>query len=250
MQIRYLFTLPDGRVQQYRFDVDPESLEHVDNAGDRHPDWTRLGFQQCSHCPLSADHHPYCPVALGLQDIMVPMGALVSFQEIKVEAITRERHVVMTVSAQHAISSVMGLAVALSACPHTAFLKPMARFHLPLATVEETMFRAVSVYLTAQHFRRIDGLTVDDALLGLDHIYRNLSILNEAQARRLRAAVSEAAFKDAGLNALIILDTFAQTLPMVLEDGLAVLRPSFEPFLSNPTPMPPAPTPGEPPAGR
>ena len=123
-------------------------------------------------------------------------------------------------------------------------------YALPLATVEETMFRAVSVYLTAQHFRRIDGLTVDDALLGLDHIYRNLSILNEAQARRLRAAVSEAAFKDAGLNALIILDTFAQTLPMVLEDGLAVLRTSFEPFLSNPTPMPPAPTPGEPPAGR
>jgi len=180
---------------------------------------------------LTIGDHPYCPVALGLQDVMVPLGALVSYHDVKVEAITRERHVVMTVPAQQAISSVMGLAVALSACPHTAFLKPMARFHLPLASIEETIFRVVSTYLTAQHFRRIDGLFADDQLLGLDQIYRNLKILNEAQARRLRSAV--ATFNDAGLNALIILDTFAQMVPIVLEDGLAALRPSFEPFLRH-----------------
>ena len=235
IQIHYRFTLPDGQLREYRFDIDSQSLERV-GGGDAHPpEWTRLGFQQCPHCPLTADEHPYCPVALGLLDVVVPLGALVSHQQIEVEAITPDRRVVMTVSAQHAVSSVMGLAVASSACPYTAFLKPMARFHLPLASMEETVFRAVSTYLMAQYFRRLDGFPVDADLAGLDRIYRNLNILNDAQARRLRLAAK--AFKDAGLNALIILDTFAQIVPMILEDGLVALRPSFEPFLRAPVPV-------------
>lgn len=239
IHVLYRFTLPDQRIQEYRFDIDPFSLERSGGSVPPHPDWTRLEFQQCSHCPLSADDHPHCPVALGLQDVVVPLGALVSHQQIDVEAITQERRVVMTVSAQHAVSSVMGLAVASSACPYTAFLKPMARFHLPLASLEETVFRAISTYLVAQHLRRLDGLPVDDTLAGLDRIYQNLKILNDAQARRLRSAA--VMLRDAGLNALIILDNFAQTVPMVLDEGLAMLRPSFGPFLRTPMPTPIAP---------
>ncbi len=228
--VQYRFTLPDDTIREYRLCIDQGSLELIREDGGGHPDWVALPFQQCSHCPLVAANHPDCPVALGLHDVVVPMADLVSHQQVEVEVITAERRLVMVASAQRAISSVMGLVVATSACPHTAFLKPMARFHLPMASLEETLFRAVSTYLISQHFRRLDGLAADDRLIGLEEIYENLKILNAAMARRLR---SNLAFKDAGINALIILDNFAQTVPMVLDDGLAVLRPLFEPFLHN-----------------
>ena len=44
-------------------------------------------------------------------------------------------------------------------------LKPMVRFHLPFATVEETVFRSVSTYLLSQYLAEIaeeneeEGLT-------------------------------------------------------------------------------------------
>ena len=37
--------------------------------------------------------------------------------------------------------------MALSGCPVLEQLKPMARFHLPFASVEETIYRAASMYL-------------------------------------------------------------------------------------------------------
>jgi hypothetical protein len=33
-------------------------------------------------------------------------------------------------------------------------VKPMARFHLPLASEEETIYRATTMYLLAQYFLR------------------------------------------------------------------------------------------------
>jgi len=46
-----------------------------------------------------------------------------------------------------ALSSLIGLYMATGGCPVMERLKPMARFHLPFADEEETMFRAMSAYL-------------------------------------------------------------------------------------------------------
>jgi hypothetical protein len=46
----------------------------------------------------------------------------------------------------------MGLLIAGSSCPYTHFFKPMARFHLPFANKDETLWRAAATYLLARYF--------------------------------------------------------------------------------------------------
>ncbi len=49
-------------------------------------------------------------------------------------------------SLPRALSSLFGLICALSDCPHTRFLRPMAHFHLPLSSDTETLVRTASLY--------------------------------------------------------------------------------------------------------
>ena len=118
--------------------------------------------------------------------------------------------------------------MATSACPHTAHFRPMARFHLPLASKEETLYRATSMYLLAQYFAYRDGENPDLDLSGLARIYANLEIVNRAMARRLRSASEQ----DAAVNAVVILDVLAKTLPHSIVDNLVGMRQLFSSFLA------------------
>lgn len=230
--IRYRFTLPDGVVRENLLRIDAGTLElRQDKAATPPPEWAALGVHQCPHCPLTADQHPYCPVAVNIWNAVAPFGPMISHQMIRVEIAVEHREIASDISAQRAISSYMGLVVATSACPRTAFLKPMARFHLPLASLEETIWRVVSAYLIAQHFLRQDGVPVESDFSGLNAIYEDLMVMNQSMAKRLRKAVSMS--NDAGINALVILDTFAQTVPLCVDGRLDSLRPLFEPYLRS-----------------
>jgi hypothetical protein len=121
----------------------------------------------------------------------------------------------------------MGLVMATSGCPHTAFFKPMARFHLPLASEEETVYRATSMYLLAQYFLKKEGQNADLELKGLREIYHNMHTVNTAIAERLRGA-SET---DSTVNAIVLLDMYALTLPYVIDESLEEIRHLFRPFL-------------------
>ncbi len=139
-----------------------------------------------------------------------------SHDRVSVEVTTPERTITNHTTAQRAVSSLMGLIMATSGCPHTEFLKPMARFHLPLASEEETIFRAVATYLLTQYFRHKQALQLDLDLEGLKKIYHEIQIINKAIASRLRAGSD----KDSAVNAVILLDLFAKTLPYSIEDAL------------------------------
>jgi hypothetical protein len=148
---------------------------------------------------------------------------VLSFDEVEMEVITPERVVTKSTTVQRAISSLMGLIMATSGCPHMAFLKPMARFHLPFATEEETIVRAVSTYLLAQYFRHKQSKDVDMDLARLKNIYKEIQTVNVAMASRLRS-VSE---KDSTVNAVILLDILAKTLPYTIEDSLEEIQYLF-----------------------
>jgi hypothetical protein len=124
----------------------------------------------------------------------------------------------------------MGLIIATSGCPHTAFFRPMARFHLPLATEAETLYRAVSMYLLAQYFLKNEGRPADLDLAGLKNIYANVGIVNRAVADRIRNATK----KDSAINALVLLDVFTMALPFAIEDSLQDLRYLFTPYFHPP----------------
>ena len=63
----------------------------------------------------------------------------------------------------------------------------------------------------------------------LKKIYSNVQIVNEAMASRLRAITEE----DVALNALVILDIFAQAVPFVVEGSLEEIRYLFEPYFKS-----------------
>ena len=129
-------------------------------------------------------------------------------------------------TAQKGISALMGLIIPSSGCPHTTFFRPMARYHLPLANREETIYRATSMYLLAQYFLNKDNKPIDIELKGLVQIYKNMELVNITMAERLRA-ISET---DSTINALVLLDTYTKTIPRAIKDSLEQLRYLFTPF--------------------
>jgi hypothetical protein len=226
INIRYLFRLPDNREEVIDVHLDHQSLDLLNDVPENMPYWTALDFHQCPNCLLTAESNPHCPITAHFVKLLGIFDSLLSYDVIHVDITTPQRVSSRETTAQKGISSLMGLIMATSGCPHMDFFKPMARFHLPLANAEETVYRATSMYLLAQYFLRREGKQADMELDGLRKIYSNIKIINESMAERLRA-ISE---KDVALNSLVILDIFAETLTFVIEDSLEEVRYLFEPY--------------------
>jgi len=204
--MEYRFKLPDDNEKSFQLRLDAHEIELIRPEDNQPPDWTRLEFHQCPNCPLNNDTVPYCPAAVSVVDLVRSFDGLASFDEIVVEIFTPERHLIQPTSAQQGISSLMGLLIAASGCPRSAYFKPMARFHLPMSQPEETMYRATTMYLLAQYFRKQGSQDYEMGLEGMGAIYRNMQIVNNYLADRIRAA-SET---DSSVNALIMLDMHAK----------------------------------------
>jgi hypothetical protein len=208
---------------------DAQTLELVDNIPAVLPSWTTLVFHQCPNCLLTPDAHPYCPLAANLVTIVEKFKGLISYSKIHVDIMTAERFFTQETTVQRGISSLMGLVMATSGCPHTAFFKPMARFHLPFSSAEETAYRATSMYLLAQYFLKKKEGHADLDLTGLREIYHNIGVVNDAIAKRLRAATEA----DSAVNAIILLDIYAKAIPVVIEESLEEIRYLFAPYFSE-----------------
>ena len=153
---------------------------------------------------------------------------MISYDVVDITIESRERlYVKKQVSIQHALSSMLGIIMVTSGCKDLDMLKPMVKFHLPFASIEETIYRATSMYLLAQYFRHKRGLVPDWDMDGLISVYRRIDIINMSLCNRLRRASSE----DANLNAVVVLDTFAQVMPISVEEGLAEFEDLFIHYL-------------------
>jgi hypothetical protein len=225
-QIQYIFQLGSGKTEIFDLRIDARRLELIRESSANPPEWAKLDFRQCPHCPLDATSHSHCPVAVNLSDIVNRFTAVISHDRIGLAVITPERRISGNTTAQKAISSLLGVIFPTSGCPHTAFFKPLVRFHLPLANEEETIFRATGMYLLAQYFIRKSGKPSDWELEGLKRIYKNLHVLNTYMAHRIR----NASLKDSSVNAIILLDVFTHVLPFAIEDQLEEIRYLFQPF--------------------
>lgn len=219
---RYRIGLPDGSWRELGITIDAETVLCREPPAESRP-WTLLGHRQCAGCPLRAEINPICPLAARLAPIVTILGPLLSHDELRVEVEWGHRLLTTTTTAQRMTSSIIGLVAATSGCPRTAFLAPMAWFHLPLATEEETVFRSVSAYLLEQYIGGGDGGAPDWMLAALAQRYKALHEVNMAMAQRLRDAGTE----DAAVNAVVLLDLLAKAIPFSIEDSLESLRPLF-----------------------
>jgi len=228
--IKYCFNFADDSQEVFHFDLDTDNYVLVsDDVPDNLPDWTNLDFHQCPNCPLVSTIQPNCPLTLHLVNIVKSFDRILSYDEAYVEVTTEKRCVSQRTTAQKGISSLMGLVIAYSGCPHTVFFKPMAYFHLPFANAEETLCSATSMYLLAQYFIQRERKKADFELQGLKQIYENIRLVNIAIAERLRIA-SEA---DSSVNAIVLLDLFAVDIPLIIDESLEEIRNIFAPYLTD-----------------
>ncbi|MDH4262155.1 MAG: hypothetical protein OEV78_03815 [Spirochaetia bacterium] len=224
IKIHYRFKFGSGEKKDYLIQLDPDTISYINSNIDFRPEWTRLGFHQCENCPLSLDHVIYCPVAVNLSSFVEYFKNEISHDEALVLVQTEERYSSKKISLQEGLYSIYGLIMSTSDCPNMNFLKPMARFHMPFASMEETVFRAVSTYLLEQYFAHKKGEEVDIKLTGLLNRYKEVEKVNVGISNRLRAVTSG----DADRNALSLLDSLAQVLFFELEKSLESLEYLFK----------------------
>lgn len=227
ISITYRFVLSDKEIE-IPIVLDGESLliKRVDSKK-KFPLWVDLDYHKCENCTLSLEKHHHCPVMVNLYEVQKEFNEIMSYEQVSLEVCTADRTVIQDTTAQRGLSSLVGLIMATSGCPHTQFFKPMARFHLPLANKDETLFRATSMYLLAQYIRAHKGLEPDFELSGLSEIYRNMETINAAIAERLR----EASKADATANAVILLDLFAKIVPLVIDKSLEKIEYLFDSYI-------------------
>jgi hypothetical protein len=229
ISVRYCFAYDKGREEVFDLTIDAHDLTLLADIPETLPAWTELDFHQCPHCPLKTPPHLRCPLAARLVDVVRCFEDLVSYDMIQLTVITEERTVSQETTAQRAISSLMGLISATSGCPHTVFFRPMARYHLPLASEDETIYRATSMYLLAQYFKKKEGHDPDIEFKGLKELYKRIEIVNQNMAKRLKAASDT----DSTVNAIIFLDLYAKAVPFVIEDSLEDIRHLFKNFFAE-----------------
>ena len=226
--LRYQFTLPDGSKLEYLFKLDGERYI-LQNQHREPPPWSELHCQQCAHCPYKEGNGPtYCPAAQQLSMVVEDVNELMSYDKVEMRVETSQRTLIQQASVQQAIGSLLGLLFASSGCPHTEFLLPLARYHLPMASPEETIWRASGSFLLAQYFREKNNET-PEKLEDVLRRYQNLEGINRAMVKRLRNQVST----DSCLNAIVVLDNYAKHFPNFLEKSIHNLKPLYASYLTQ-----------------
>ena len=226
--IRYTFT-HNGHVRVYDVELDANTLAHRFTPPATPQAWTKLEFEQCKGCPLNAAEHPHCPLALSLEHLVKSCGPLLSFEELEARVDTPDRTIIKRTTAQKALSSLLGLQMATSGCPNMQFLRPMARFHTAFASRQETMYRSASTYLLGQYFLWHQGKRADLDLAGLERAYSKIHAVNVGIARRMRSIAQG----DANLNALVLLDLFAQQMPSAISERLNEIEYLFASYFED-----------------
>ena len=211
-KIIYIFRLESG--VQHRFDVE---FDRAPADGDL-PEWTRLEADKCPHCPLAGAPGARCPAAADLVPIVERFSALSSIDRVDVLVLTNEYEARKRTDAQTALSALMGLILATSACPVLGHMLPLAHTHRPFASPTEMVYRIVSMHLMGC-FLRGEPVGLD----GLDGFLAEIDGLNHAFSNRLK----NAAQSDAGINALLALHSRSMLVSLSIGPELERIRGWF-----------------------
>jgi len=226
----YCFTFPDRTVKEFHIECNAKTLLIQKPPPHACPEWTKLSFCKCPHCPLDENIYKYCPIAVNLVELVTAFGGSLSFEQVEIFIETRARSYTKQTALSKGISSLIGIYMVTSGCPVMEKLKPMVRYHLPFATNEETTYRAVSMYLFAQYFISKSGGRPDWDLKNLLQIYDDVRTVNEYFCQRF--ADFRLQDGDANINAMVILDCLADSLQFSIHiDLLKDFVPLFRAYL-------------------
>lgn len=223
-RIRYEYYFEDQSCKKFDIFLDSVEIMMIPPEKETFPEWTRLQNHQCSNCPLTPDGHPYCPVAVNISEVVESCNEMLSYDKCTVYCITRERtYVKESTPIQEGLFSILGLIMATSGCPIMDFFRPMARFHLPFSTIQESMIRSTSLYLLRQYFVNKRGKRPDLELKDLNQIYQKVLLVNEGILSRMR----DVTIRDANKNAIMGFHSLSQLFTMEIDQKLSKLEYLF-----------------------
>jgi hypothetical protein len=223
----YTFDFKDGTSVKFAIHLDNETLNYIPYSEAKEAEWTRLENNKCKNCTLKEKDFPHCPIALNLNSILSHFYYNKSYEMVHVTVKTEERTYSSEIPLQHGLASMLGIYMVSSGCPILGKLKPMVRFHLPFASLEETAFRAASTYLLSQYIKMANGGEADWELKKLTEIYKEIEEANQGLAARIRSVAD----MDANINALVVLDVFAKQVPLTVKAKLKEFEYLFREFL-------------------
>ncbi len=216
IRIGYTFSFEKGKPIEIDLHLDPVTLESKVWQTVSAPAWADLTFEQCSNCPLKPGESQYCPLALRMLQLLHAFGRHLAQEDVDLKVQTMERTYLAHTTLQDALRSLVGVLMPLSGCPHLAPFRPMARFHLPIGSVAETIYRSASMYMLAQYFVNQRGGTPDLDMAGLSELYRNIHEVNVGISKRL----AKAGARDAAVESLTRLDLFTSEVPQSIAQHL------------------------------
>ncbi|MDH5546455.1 MAG: hypothetical protein OEZ43_12745 [Gammaproteobacteria bacterium] len=220
--IRYKFAKENGQSVSYIIEIDGNSLLRKGvSINPEHESWTSLEHNQCRHCPLTTETHRHCPAALTLSAIIDDWADSRPTDEVYLECRTAQRRITAYASVQNGLGALLGLLLATSECPHFNFFKPMARFHLPLATPAESYFRVLGTYFVQEFFANKGDMShvLDD----ITKLYNDLERVNQSLAKRVISYKNQSAT----LSALVVLDLLAKLFSVSPEESLEEIQRLF-----------------------
>jgi len=226
IKIIYAFRFQDGITKEFPIVLDRETLIFITKDVPTPPVWTELNYNKCGVCTLDEELNRHCPIALNLVQINEAFKESYSYEDVSISVITEERTYSKDTSLQEGLSSLLGIIMVTSGCPVMEYLKPMVRFHLPFATLIETVFRMSSMFFMSRFFLGQKGRPFDLSLDGLKKIYTEVGEVNKDFSQRL----ADAASKDAHINALVNLDCFATIIPLQAEETLKEIESYFSAY--------------------
>ncbi len=226
----YKFEFEDGTERSFNVFIEPKTFQLVRQNKTKPAEWTKLENFECEQCPLDKNEFKYCPVAVSLEELIEFFSDRTSFERTKVTVITEERSYNKETDIQSAMGSLIGIIMPSSGCPVLAKLRPMLRFHLPFATIEETEYRVFAAYALAQFLRHKQGKEPDWELESLASLYDDIQKINA----NVVSKIAKLEKRDASINSVIGLNNFANTITMNLDDDdFTYLNQIFQSWISE-----------------
>lgn len=222
--IKYEFYFPNNNAKKiFTISLDPQTITFIRKRLAVLPDWTLLESNQCRCCPLTKEKYPHCPIAINIVGLVEEFKNYPSSDSCDISCKTPERTYLKTTSVQEGLFSILGIIMATSDCPVMGFFKPMARFHLPFSTIQETVVRSASIYMLRQYFENKKGKTPDLKLEALDEHYAKVQEVNRGILLRIKSIAESNIDK----NAIVILNSLAQLFSYEIDDGLKSIEYLF-----------------------
>jgi hypothetical protein len=224
----YIFKFIDGSSRHFEIDLDSKKMECIPPAGSP-PAWTSFSFHRCEMCTFPTEKSAYCPVAVNISNVVEEFEGISPNESSQVIIMTKNRDYSKSTTLRDGLSALLGLCMTASACPALGKMKPLVRYHLPFATLEENVVRVASMYLLVQYFLSRRGVEPDWKLKGIQKIYDDIQLVNKGISERLKLAAS----KDAALKAIANLDHTASLVPFVINETLDEIEESLSSYLED-----------------